>query len=991
MFFRKYIKCFIALLVVTGAFAQFGRNKVQYEQYKWYYLTTPNFKLFYPQSYEHLVDFAIIELENGLDRLSEDFSYTPQKRLSIIIYPTRFDFQETNITPSILPEGVGGFTEFLKNRVVIPFNGNWEDFRHVLVHELTHSFSLDFLYGSSPAGVLSLSRVFQLPLWLAEGMAEFESQGWNPEADMYMRDAILNDYIRHPSELGGYLVYKQGQSMMYYIAERWGRQKLGEIHAKGRIEVSIDRVIKAALGINLDDFYRDWKLWARRKYFPQLEGHELPKEFATQLTDHERDGSNMNVQPVYNPAKDQIAYISDRNDYIDIFCVDVPTDIRRRIQKGERSGESQSFHPFDSRMSFSQDGKYLAHSVKLGFADGISIIDVKRKKRIKTMLFGKQEIREISSPTFSPDGKHIAFAGLHADGRRDIFIADTAGKIIERITNDIFDYNYPTYSPDGNCIAFSSDRPIGGEKAMKDYPKHYGEYNIFIIDLENDEITPVTNDGQGNKYPSFSPDGEKIAYTSQRNGVANIYVSDIVTDETYAVTNLVCAAYTPSWSGDGRKIAFSAFWYGGWDIYVIDDISPFDSIPQKFETAFEYCIRQNDEDSAGTETDTSTGTDMPIVWGELSKYRFSEEDEDSTPPKEYFPQFSADLMMVNFGYSTYYGVEGASILMFSDALGDHKILIETDLYQNLDNSNFYLGYGYLKKRTDYYISLYHFKNYFMDNMYRVFSDRNYGGNIYAYYPFSQYSRAELGIGGFAVDRYFYDPPYDDTYSENLTLNAALVFDNSLWGFTGPLNGSRRRVEVEAIPKIGRNPMSYWAAEADLREYYHFGDGYSFAFRLSGGHSQGTHPKKYYLGGMYQWLNYSTSSRDVYSVSDIYLSDIVVPLRGFNYFDQIGNSYALFNFEFRYPFVKYLDLGFPPILIRGINGALFTDIGAVSSQPYEDFHGMRDGKLTDIKMGFGVGMRSWVWMFAFHYDLAWTTDLGSVSAKPRHYFSLGLEF
>ena len=980
----------IILMAAALVFPQFGRNKVQYKNYDWYYLTTPDFVIYYPGGYEHLVEFARRELEKGLDQLSKDFSYTPQDRISIVIYPTRFDFQETNITPTILPEGVGGFTETLKNRVVVPFNGNWEDFRHVLVHELTHAFTFEFLYGSAPAGVLSLNRVFRIPLWLAEGTSEFESLEWDPQADMFMRDAVLNDYIAHPDELGGYLVYKQGQSMMYYIAQRWGRKKIGEIFAKGKIEVSIDRVLKSALGEGIDDFYHDWQLWVRRRYFPQIEGHSFPLEVATKLTDHRKDKSNANLQPVYNPTKDQIAFISDRADYMDIYLIDVPTGFVRRIERGERSGSAQSFHPMDSRMSFSADGRFLVHSVKVGGKDGIAIVDVSAGKRVRTIVFDTLDIREISSPFITRSGR-IFFAALH-HGQRDIFAADSSGKNLVQITDDVYDDNYPAVSPDERFLVFSSDRPAPNAPKSIKFPSHYGRYNLFMMDFDDSSLCQLTYDGRDNKYPSFSPDGSKIAFTSARNGVANIYIYDLDADTLYPVTNLICAAYTPTWSPDGKKIAFAAFWYGGWDIFVLDNVKPMGDTLPVFETAFEGQREEQNLASAEEDSADLSSSDVPLVWGQLSKYRFSESDTEETEVvKKYHPQFSADYTMVNFGYSTYYGLEGASTIMLSDALANHQIIISTDLYQNLDNSNFYAAYGYLRHRADFYFTAFHYKNYFYDQYYRLFSDRYYGGHIYMFYPFSQFSRAELGAGFFAVDRYYYDPPYDDTYSENFPITAALVFDNSLWGFTGPLNGARRRIEFESIPPVGRNPTSYWAAEIDLRQYYHFGRGYSFAFRIAGAYSGGKYPKKYYLGGVNQWLNYSVARTDIYSISDIYISEIAEPLRGYDYFQFVGNAYALLNMEFRYPFIKYLDLGFPPVTVRGINGALFADLGGVASPPYSNFCGMREGRLKDLKMGLGIGIRSWIWMFAFHYDLAWTTDLEHISPKPRAYLSLGLEF
>ena len=186
-------------------------------------------------------------------------------------------------------------------------------------------------------------------------------------------------------------------------------------------------------------------------------------------------------------------------------------------------------------------------------------------------------------------------------------------------------------------------------------------------------------------------------------------------------------------------------------------------------------------------------------------------------------------------------------------------------------------------------------------------------------------------------------------------------------------------------------MSYWAVEADMREYYHFGSGYSFALRMAAGHSGGEIPKNYHMGGTYQWLNYSIERSDVYSIADIYLSRMVFPLRGYDYFELTGNSFVLCNMEFRYPFIQYLNLGFPPITIQGISGAIFTDIGGVSAEPYDNFRAIEDGKLHDVKMSVGFGMRSWIWLFSLHYDIAWQTDLMKIAAKPKHCLSLQLEY
>ena len=976
----------IFLLLFNSEAQEFGRNKIQYKKTTWFYIKTPNFIIYYPDGYEHLMQFARLELEKGLDQLSSDFSYNIQNRIPVIIYPNSFDFQETNITPQILPEAVGGFTEILKNRVVVPFNGNWEEFRHVLVHELTHAFVFDFLYGNAPGGIFSMNRLFELPLWMAEGLSEFESQGWDPESDMFLRDAVVNNYVNPPDQLSGYLIYKEGQSLMHYIAQRWGRRKLGELFAKGHVEITQDRVVKSALGITTSKLYEDWLLWVRKRYYPQLEGREIVVEAAKQLTNHKRYGNYFNVQPAMNPKKPQIAFISDKRDYVDIYIMDIPTGIVRRIEKGERTQRAQSFHPMTSRLSFSPDGKYLIYSVKLGYCDGIAIYDLNRKKRVKTLSFEKYGVRQISSPAMSPDGEKIVFAGL-AHGKRDIYITDTSGLSIRKLTNDIYDDNFPTFSADGALIAFSSDRPVENpsDSTEDKYPKEYGKYNIFILNLDKDTLIPLTTDGRDNMYPSFSPTGKKLAFVSSKNGVSNIYIADLDSNKIYPITNLISAASCPTWSGDGKKIAFSAFWNGGWDIYMIEKITPIDTELVTFKTAFElgpYAGLAERSDSADTNQTFS---------GQLSKFRFNEQEVDTSSPKKYTPQFSADIAMVDMGYSTYYGLLGSGLIMLSDVLGDHKILIATDLAGSAENSNFYLGYGYLPRRTDIYMSIFHYKNYFMEPDTDVFGDRFYGVTASAYYPLSQYTRVEAGATFFAVDRFYYTPPYRSIYSENLLFGAALVGDNSLWGYVGPVAGERKRISLEYIPEVGRNSLPHSAVEIDYRKYIHFGDNYSLALRLSGGHSWGKKPKIYYLGGTEEWINYHLAKKDFYSLSDIYINKLVVPLRGYDYFELEGNKYMLLNLEFRYPFVKYLDLGFPPITVSRLYGALFADLGAATYGSPRSIAFFRDGRLKDPKMGVGFGMRFWLWVFAFQYDIAWRCDMKHIYGKPRYYLSLGLEY
>ena len=1004
---------FLTALLAAGvalADESFGRNKVQYEVRDWRVFETANFRIYFADGYEELARFGGQILEDSYASVRIDLGQDVIERVPIIIYPSPGDFRQTNVTLSILGEGTGGFTESFKTRVVIPFNGSYEDFRHVIVHEMAHAITFDLLLGRKPATSVS-NRIFELPLWMAEGISEWESICWDVESDMYLRDAVLNDYVVPLNYLYGFLAYKEGARVINYLAKRYGRRKIGEILGKGQIHITADKTLKAAIGRNQEELYEDWLNLKKREYFPEFGIRKRPEDIAEQLTSREESGGYYNVMPSFSPDGHRVAFVSDRSDYLDLYIRDVITGATRRVARGQRSGEAVTFHPFRSRPGWSTKGEYLAYSRASGGRDEIVIRETEDWDIHRVIR--PAGVEEISSPAFMPGDTALAFGALAGD-QADIYLKKIGPKSARRLTNDRWDDRFPSFSPDGRYLAFASDRPIAeperdfdlenysGESAQmsaqpgepEDYP--FGNYNIWILDLEADTLHPLTTDGLGNDQPSWSPSGKKTAYTSERNGVRNIWIADLDSDTHLPYTDLLSGAFSPTWDSDSKKLIFSAFYDGGFDLYYYKELAHLDSLePTPF-----FLSRDTLCDYAEYE---GSASDFSDISGDMKKYNFrasGSESEELPPPEqedeEYTPEFSVDLVTGALGYDTYYGFMGQTYLMFSDMLGNHRILLITDLLDDLENSTVFARYDLLKYRTDFAITGYHYMDYFWDNRDILFSDRVYGGSAEASYPFSQFERVQASAQGFVVQREFLGAPAgtplpEDISPFNLKFSAAVVKDNSLWKSTGPLNGTRAKLALEYVPPVSENSLDFVAARFDYRKYVHLGEGYGLALRAAAGTAQGDKPPVYWMGGTEYWLNWKLATTDVYSLRDIYFSRMVLPLRGHEYFAYSGQSYAICNLELRYPFVKRLSLGMPPLEIGGINGALFADIGAVAGEDLDDFRGWKNGGFEDVKMGVGVGARAWFWMFLFKYDLAWRTDLRDVAAKPYHHLSLGAEF
>ncbi len=1093
---KKIILSAILTLMIAGSVVAqetyFGKNKVQYELFDWSYIQTRHFDIyFYGESYDN-AKYAAEVLEEAYDVVAYQLNYQIRVRIPVFLYSARNDFQQTNIIPSLISEGVGGFTEASKNRVAIYNEGSVEDLKHVLHHELTHAFTYDMLYGNLFTSLLSRRRLFNLPLWFAEGFAEYSSRGgWHYRADMIVRDATINNYLAPLDYIGGGMEYYQGFAMVRFISETYGQEKIGELLAKGKVHLSMNKAIESAIGLEPAEFWEKFSLEMKRRYWPEISLRKQPNEIGKALTDHTKDGSAYNAKPVFSPQGDKLAIFSDRSNYPEIYLISaIDGKEITKLVKAQRSGEIETVYSYYSSVGFSPDGENIVFVTKSKGKDALFFLRLKSKSVYLKKYFN---FNSILSPVWSPDGKKVAFAAL--DGPwRDIVIYDIDGDSTYSLMRDRFDDMEPSWHPDSKRVFFSSDRPhpesqnilsdltqnpVDGIKYSTLYTNHeYGNYSIFSVDIETRRIEPIKCGLGQNREPVVSPDGKKICFVSNRNGIDNLYISYLDSSAVFAITDILTGTQSPTWSPDGTKIAFSSFQKGGYDVFIIKDIQPAgtngvleptgfakgeygqpvslpDDLPKEgladnksgYENPqYEPAVQAEslfvpvdssvtDTTFAETERTRNDGTrieDGDFVYvgprnggrdpldtlftpisdsaGQVKPFRTQKEQavfdsvatHNKLPGGEYkvWPyraRFTPDYVTGGFSYDSFFGLRGQSAFIFSDYLGDHQIYLLTDLVNTLDQTNIMAYYFYNRRRTSFGAGIFHNQNYYLDNEDYLFSDRLYGMQFFASRPFSKYFRAEAGLSQFFIDRHYHDE--DDLRSDRSTRVSSATFsliqDNIIWGVTGPLDGRRSRLDFTGAKDLfNESDISYYSAEFDYRRYWHIKSLFSVAVRLSAGASEGNTPKRYFLGGTTNWIGDVVVDAEVYDVENLYFSDVVTPLRGFDYYELSGNRYFLSNLEFRYPFIDYLKTNFPlPMTIGYVTGNIFFDMG--STWEDDKFKGgtSQNGpaRLQDIKSSFGFGIRANLGIFVLRYDLAWRTDFNDVSAHPRNYFSLGADF
>ena len=157
-----------------------------------------------------------------------------------------------------------------------------------------------------------------------------------------------------------------------------------------------------------------------------------------------------------------------------------------------------------------------------------------------------------------PTGRIVFMSYRSGDGRAEVYVMDTDGKNVTRLTdNEIWEWG-PAWSPDGQRITFWA-----GVDA---------DIEIYEMDMDGTNVTQLTDNDEDDREPSWSPDGQRIAVSARRDGKWKIYLMDADgTDETRLTTNEGWVTESqPDWSPDGRRIAFVSTRDAGWGIYVIN-------------------------------------------------------------------------------------------------------------------------------------------------------------------------------------------------------------------------------------------------------------------------------------------------------------------------------------------------------------------------------------------------------------------------------------
>jgi WD40-like Beta Propeller Repeat len=827
----------------------FGMNQVQYKHFKWRVLETEHFLVHYYPEEKAAVNAAARMAERSYARLSRVLGHQFREKKPVILFSSRADFGQNNVTGD-LGEGVGGVTESGRHRLIMPFTGDLGSFEQVLAHELVHEFQYDvFARGRAGANQQALERI-NPPLWFMEGMAEYLSIGPNhPLTAGWLRDAAVSGNIPTVRQMterpDKYFPYRFGESFWQYVGERWGDAAIGEI-LRNTPAVGVERAFLRELGMPLDAVGAAWREAVQSQYLPAASVTQRPQTFAEPLLTRKKSGGEIFLAPVLSSDGNYIAFLSNGNEkrgelFIDLWLGNAKTGERvKRLVKSTLNPEFEELRLLYSQSAFSNNGKTLAFTAQRAGKDVLYLLDVPSRKVSKRVDL---PLDAVTAPSFSPDDRRIVFSGTQG-GVTDLYIVDVDGKNLRRLTNDLFGDLQPSWSPDGKKIAFASDRgaPTDLEKL------HFAKWTISVIDAESGAIEVLPNQAGHNLNPAWAPDGNSLAYISDRTGVQNVFLYDLTEKLQYQLTNVLggisaITEYSPAltWARGADRMAFTYYEKGDYTVWAMDNPRKLKTVAFRNQVATPTALVMNVPALAApvvAAITTDSAKKLAATGVQSSVYRApagSRPSSELTRGEAQASEVEATTVAIlnanpdfalpdtarfrDYGYSVGFkpdyiaqpeigyatgnqyglsGFNGGTTIVLSDMLGNHQIALSASVYGQLRDASVFAAYANLSRRWQYTVGGYQQPVFLpqQGGTYQQLEDRDRYQTFYAryvlrnaflttQYPLNRFTRIEAGLQFNSIGRSVISLTQDCFFNGCTAPEIEDVGNAPAWNFASP--------------------------------------------------------------------------------------------------------------------------------------------------------------------------------------------------------------
>jgi hypothetical protein len=289
----------------------YGKNLVRYKDFRWKIYTTEHFEIYYYTDIEKHLERVASYAESAYQQVSSELKHDLAQKVPMIIFKTHTEFEQENVIPGAVQEGVAAFAESDRNRMLLPLDEPPDLLYRLITHELTHIFQFDII----PQSLIRQT----MPLWVSEGHADYVTGYWSPLDLMTVRDAAVADIVPKMSELKDYgdfsnprLVYNLGHVAFEFIESKFGKEGVRQFLFALRKNVigGGENAYEESLKLKADEFDQEFEKYLKDRFKP-FRDKERPADYGRNLAPKPEKShytNTLTAEP--SPSGDLIAVVT---------------------------------------------------------------------------------------------------------------------------------------------------------------------------------------------------------------------------------------------------------------------------------------------------------------------------------------------------------------------------------------------------------------------------------------------------------------------------------------------------------------------------------------------------------------------------------------------------------------------------------------------------------------------------------------------------------
>ncbi len=514
------------------AHQSFGRNRVQYRQFNWQYISTDNFDVYYYDERRRVATEASQYLEAEFDRITDLIGYPPYLKTKVFLYNSVTDLQQSNMGILGKQFRVGGETEFIKPYVEIAHPGSLDHFKEELVLKVTDLMVNEMMFGGSLKDMFQNAVLMNLPDWFIDGVSLYAAKGWNAEMDDYARQFVQSKQVSKALKVTGEDAAMVGHSIWNYIVEKYGKASVANILNYTRVIRNEQKSIYITLGVPFKQLIADWK-----KFYGEDQQRIVmsyrPVSDTLRVTPRHGKGTVYTTMKI-SPDGKNVAYAENDRGRYTVLVKSLETGRETKILTDGNRVFRQTVDTSLPLLAWADGHTLGVIGVRYG-QHLFWLYDLSTRSKIPRPL---ERFSNIRSLNFSDNGR-LAVISADMDGQNDLFLISTRRDRVRRLTNDLFDDFDPSFIPKSNTLIFSSNRTTDSVNTVKrDFGKVPRNYNLFTFNLDTTSnlVTRITNTLSADYAPK-AIDENNIYYLSDQRGIINLFRFNRQTGVYAQVTN----------------------------------------------------------------------------------------------------------------------------------------------------------------------------------------------------------------------------------------------------------------------------------------------------------------------------------------------------------------------------------------------------------------------------------------------------------------------